>query len=116
ALAGDLVAYRHALVRVELVAVLDGVDEGFFDGELDGKDVVLAKLGGLESFLNPVLKQARFRQIAGDGDIDRDVFGTHGRLPRGRDRGPTTALPDRPGRRPRSRITRTPGAPIARPV
>ena len=70
-LGSDRVRDEDALVRVHLVAVLDGVDEGLFEGELDGEDVVLGVAGGLERLLD--LRPGRAgasAEVARDGDFD----------------------------------------------
>ena len=48
AIGGYLAAYPHALFRVQPVAVLNGVDQGLFHGQLDAEDVVLAPVPGFE--------------------------------------------------------------------
>ena len=65
-LGGDRVRDEDPLVRVHLVAVLDGVDERFFESELDREDVVLGVRGRLaappRSALDaPGLRQTRWR-------------------------------------------------------
>ena len=52
---GDAVDDDDPLVGVHLVAVLDGVDQGLFEGQLDREDVVLGVRGGLQRLLDQVL-------------------------------------------------------------
>src|SRR5262249_11997825 len=53
-----------------LVAVLDGVDQSFLDGELDAEDFVIGeRADGLEKLLDLFLYATRFGGIAGDGEV-----------------------------------------------
>ena len=66
-LVGDL----DRLVAVVLVAVLDRVDEGLFEGELDGEDFAVVEEERLEGALDVVLDTTRLRRIAGDDQVQR---------------------------------------------
>ena len=54
---------------VHLVAMFDGVDQGFLQGQLDAEDVVVVDVTSEEKLFDVVLNPARLGRIAGDGDI-----------------------------------------------
>jgi hypothetical protein len=54
---------------VELVAVLDGVDEGLLERQLDAEDVVGVSGRGLQKLLDRVLDATRLGRVADDHDV-----------------------------------------------
>jgi hypothetical protein len=49
--------------------MLDGVDESFFERQLDTEDVVLVEAAGAQELLDLILNPARLGGIAGDEKI-----------------------------------------------
>src|SRR5205807_5836385 len=66
----NLVDDANLLGAIKLVAVFDGVDEGFLEGELDAEDFFFGEEGGLQLTFDFFLKFTRFGGIAGDFDGD----------------------------------------------
>ncbi len=71
------------LGTVHLVAVFDGVDEGFFKGELDAEDLAFLEVAGLEGAFDVILNAACLGGVAGDHNlVGTDVARiTHGAVP-----------------------------------
>ena len=57
------------LVWIHLIAVLDGINKSFFDGQFDGESGMFVIPQFSKRGLDPVLEEASFRQVAGDRDI-----------------------------------------------
>ena len=53
----------HALVRVQAVAVLDGVDQRFFEGQLDGEDVSFGEGGSYQRGFDIRLNEPRMPKL-----------------------------------------------------
>jgi hypothetical protein len=62
----------HFLRAVHLVAMLDGVDQGFFERQLDAEDVPFVDVAGLEEVFDLFLNSASFGAIARNGAIQGD--------------------------------------------
>src|SRR5262249_10225279 len=77
-LRGDGVTDADLFRRVELVAVLDRVDEGLFEGQLDVEHVPLAVPGRLQRIPYFVLDATDLGQVARDGAVDGDAVLGHG--------------------------------------
>ncbi len=67
------------LGRVQLVAVLDGVDEGFLERQPDGKNILVLELMVLQLRLDVILDALHLGGITGDGQVEGSflVPGTH---------------------------------------
>src|SRR5262245_55068337 len=62
------------LGTVHLVAMLDGIDESFFQGQLDAEQVPFGKLVGLESLLDFLLHASSLCRIAGDFNLPESIW------------------------------------------
>jgi hypothetical protein len=56
-----------AFASVHLVAVLDGVDQGFFESEPDAEDFLIAGSAGSELFFDGILDTSSLGMLARDG-------------------------------------------------
>jgi hypothetical protein len=75
ALGGHPKGHPNFLGMVHPVAMLDGIDERFFEGKLDAEDFPLGELVGFQSRFDFVLNSMGFGRVAGDFDLPETMGG-----------------------------------------
>ena len=61
----------HLFIAVHLVAVLDGIDQGLFQGQADAEDFFFAGVVRPQESLDVLLHAAGLRRVAGDDEVQR---------------------------------------------
>src|SRR3954447_225220 len=77
AVVADAAADVDLLAAVELVAVLDGVDDGFFQGEADAEDLAVLVVEQSQLALDLVLDAGNLLRVARDRNLEGSFLAEH---------------------------------------